>query len=194
MVYSREIDDRDLTFGVSGMLYKNNLLMYDHQTESLWLQVKHTAVTGPMTGAKLTVLPSSLTTWEKWRRAYPDTMVLSLDTGYDRNYAADPYADYYKSRRILFGFARNILQGHDAKELIAGVRLAENSKAYPIDDLRKHGTITDRLGGLEIVLKFDPQTDILSVIDKEGGDVPVTVTYWFVWKDIHPDSDRFQSD
>lgn len=127
-------------------------------------------------------------------RAYPDTMVLSLDTGYDRNYAADPYADYYKSRRILFGFARSILQGHDAKELIAGVRIAENSKAYPMADLRKHGTITDRLGGLELALALDPQTDILSVTDKEGGDVPVTVTYWFVWKDIHPDSDRFQSD
>lgn len=136
------------------MLYKNNLLMYDHQTESLWLHVKHTAVTGPMTGAKLTVLPSSLTTWENWRRVYPDTMALSLDTGYDRNYAADPYADYYKSRRIHFGFASNILQGHNAKELIAGVRHTENSKAYPIDDLRKHGAITDRSGGLESSLSL----------------------------------------
>lgn len=63
-----------------------------------------------------------------------------------------------------------------------------------MDELRARGTIQDSLGGIKIVLKLDPQTDILSVTDKEGGDVQVTVTYWFVWKDIHPDSERYISE
>ncbi|NIQ92816.1 MAG: DUF3179 domain-containing protein, partial [Desulfuromonadales bacterium] len=76
-MYSRTVDGKELTFGVSGMLYRANVLMYDHQTESLWLQVKRAAVTGPMTGTKLKVLPSSFTTWKKWLDKHPDTLVLT---------------------------------------------------------------------------------------------------------------------
>ncbi len=183
--------EKELTFGVSGMLYKNNLLMYDHQTESLWLQVKQEAVTGPMTGEELQVLPSTVTTWKKWRRAHPETTVLSMGTGYDRDYTRDPYADYYQSSRIIFDFDRNILQSHEAKELVAGISLKDNRKAYPLAVLRKKGRITNSLGGREVVLEIDPQTDIITANDPQGNNIPVIVAYWFVWKDIHPDSQRF---
>jgi hypothetical protein len=185
------VQDQELTFGVSGMLYKNNLLMYDHQTESLWLQVKHEAVTGPMTGARLKVLPSTVTTWEKWKRTHPETTVLSMNTGYSRDYTRDPYADYYRSSRTIFDFVRDILQGHEAKELVAGISLEDYRKAYPLEALRKKGRIIDILGGQEIVLEIDPHTDILAVTDHQGNNIPVIVTYWFVWKDIHPGSLRF---
>ena len=36
------------TFGVSGLLYQSDLLMYDHQTESLWSQISMHAVAGPL--------------------------------------------------------------------------------------------------------------------------------------------------
>ena len=84
-MYSRQVDDRELSFGVSGLLYKANVLMYDRQTESLWSQVRREAVAGPLTGAKLKVLPSTLTTWKKWRRQHPNTAVLSPDTGHQRD-------------------------------------------------------------------------------------------------------------
>lgn len=180
-----------LTFGVSGMLYKNNLLMYDHQTESLWLQVKPAAVTGAMTGTRLTVVPSSVTTWKNWRRANPATTVLSMNTGYERNYDQDPYADYYQSSRTIFGFVREILQGHPAKELVAGIRLEQGVKAYPLAEIRRRGQITDSLAGREVTLVIDPQTDALSATDARGEELPVIVTYWFVWKDIHHDSERY---
>ncbi len=191
MVYSRQVQDQVLTFGVSGMLYKNNLLMYDHQTESLWLQVQHAAVTGPMAGASLAVLPSTLTTWGKWRQAHPETVVLSSNTGYDRDYHSDPYAEYYTSRRTIFGFVRDILQGHEAKELVAGVRWAGGVKAYPLEEVRKQGKIHDTLAGKELTLAIDPRTDRLIVTDLQGGEILVIVTYWFVWKDIHRDSERY---
>jgi hypothetical protein len=103
-VYSRQVEDEVLTFGVSGMLYKANVLMYDRQTESLWSQARRAAVTGAMTGAELEVLPSTLTSWRKWRQKHPQTEVLSLDTGYKRNYRQDPYADYYQSKKGFFSF------------------------------------------------------------------------------------------
>lgn len=194
MVYSRRVRDQVLTFGVSGMLYKNNLLMYDHQTESLWLQVQHASVTGPMTGASLDILSSTLTTWEKWQQAYPETTVLSLNTGYSRNYEQDPYAGYYRSKRTIFGFVRDILQGHEAKELVAGVRVGESAMAYPLEELRRRGEIRDRLAEEELTLALDPRTDRLTATDGQGKEVPVIATYWFVWKDIHQESGRYDSE
>ena len=57
-MYDPIIDGKRFTFGVSGKLYKAALVMYDRQTESLWSQLKGEAIAGPMTGAKLAVLPS----------------------------------------------------------------------------------------------------------------------------------------
>lgn len=80
--------------------------MYDNQTESLWLQVKRRAVAGPFTGAKLKRLPFTFTSWEKWRKRYPNTKVLSLETGHIRDYSNDPYEEYYESKKGLFSFLK----------------------------------------------------------------------------------------
>ena len=36
MVFDTKVNGRKLTFGVSGLLYQSDMLLYDHQTESLW--------------------------------------------------------------------------------------------------------------------------------------------------------------
>lgn len=190
-MYSRTVNGRELAFGVSGLLYRNNVLMYDKQTESLWSQVKNQAVTGPMTGAKLKVLPSSLTTWEKWKKKHPETMVLALDTGYDRDYSRDPYEEYYKSRRGPFGFFRGLFEGDAGKELVAGVEVDGRAKAYPLEKLRQLGKTTDTFAGKTLTLTFDPVTGDLEVTDAEGNRIPYIAAYWFVWKRMHPETERF---
>lgn len=190
-MYSRNVNGRELTFGVSGKLYKSNVLMYDKETESLWSQVKNQAVTGPMTGTELEILPSSLTAWQKWKKKHPDTMVLSLDTGYDRDYSQDPYADYYESRRGLFGFVKGLFKGHEGKELVAGVTMDDQSRAYPLETLRQRGETTDTLAGKALTFSFDPRTGDLEVTDEEGDSVPYITAYWFVWKEIHPETELF---
>ena len=57
MVYSRTIDDREFTFGVSGMLLKNALIMFDYETRSLWPVMMNRSVKGDMKGTKLTEIP-----------------------------------------------------------------------------------------------------------------------------------------
>lgn len=190
-MYSRKVDGRVLTFGVSGLLYKSNVLMYDRQTESLWSQVKNQAVTGPMTGAKLEILPSAITSWEKWRQKHPGTMVLSLDTGYDRDYSVDPYQEYYESRRGFFGFFRGLFAGREAKELVAGVTVNGKSKAYPLAELRKLRKTADTVGDKKLFFEFDPETGDLQVTDAGGEPVPYITAYWFVWKETHPETELF---
>jgi len=72
-VYAREIDGKVYTFGNTGKLLRRSLVMYHHETESEWSQVLGTAVTGPLTGTKLRLLPSSRMTWKEWREGFPDT-------------------------------------------------------------------------------------------------------------------------
>ncbi len=192
-MYSRNIDGKTLTFGVSGLLYKSNVLMYDHQSESLWSQVKNQAVTGPMTGTRMQVLPSTITTWDQWRRRHPDTAVLSLETGHVRDYSRDPYESYYRSRSGLFGFFRELVSDFPGKEVVAGVLSDGVAKAYPLEEMRKGEPHTDRLGDKTLTFTFDQVTGELRITDQDNETVPYISTYWFVWKEIHPDSNLYRA-
>ena len=161
--------------------------MYDHQTESLWLQVKRRAVAGPMTGAKLKRLPSNITSWEKWRKSYPQTKVLSLKTGHIRDYSNDPYKDYYQSRRGLFSFLKPG-PGAQEKELIIGVELEGAANAYRLEILRDKREITDEINGRSVNLRYDKKTDTVTVQDDKGTTVDHILTYWMVWKGVYPDT------
>lgn len=183
----------ELSFGVSGLLYKANVLMYDHQTESLWSQVKRTAVAGPRTGAKLKVLPSSVTTWEKWVKRHPETRVLSFETGYARDYSRDPYESYRGSgwERFLSGFIGRPLGDKDVR-FVVGVQEGNLSRAYPLEELRKAGSFTDTLGGKDIQVGYEGETDVVTVRSTSGEQIEHLVVYWFVWKEMHPEAELFE--
>jgi len=191
-VYARKVDGKTYTFGVSGLLYRSNVLMYDHQTESLWLQVKRRAVTGTMIGTRLTTLPSTITTWSKWRKKHPDTTVLSFDTGYSRNYKRDPYEDYYRQRRGMFTSFFKAGPGEEEKEIIAGIEVDDSAKAYPVSIIRQRGKMTDTIGGKSITITYDDSTEQISVKTGSGEEIEPIVVYWFVWKGIHPETIRYK--
>ena len=165
--------------------------MYDHQTESLWLQVKQKAVTGPLTGAKLKKLSSTITSWEKWQKRYPGTKVLSLETGYLRDYSNDPYGDYYQSKKGLFSFLKPG-PGAREKELIIGVESEGKASAYRLEILRVKQEITDAINGSSISLRYDADTDTVTVQDEKGETITHMVTYWMVWKGIYPDTSLYE--
>ena len=164
--------------------------MYDRETESLWLQVKRKAVTGPLTGTRLTKLPSTITTWKKWRRRYPDTKVLSLDTGYLRDYENDPYADYYKSKSGLFAFLKPG-PGAPEKALVIGIEIEGMTSAYLMDRLRAEREIKDTIGNRSISISFDAETDTVTVRGGKGETYDYLLTYWMVWKGIYPETELY---
>ncbi len=85
------------TFGVSGLLFRNNLTMYDRATNaSLWPQMSRQAGCGPKTGTALPMTPVIEMTWGRWRTLFPDTRVVSSNTGFNRNYTPTgyPYGNY----------------------------------------------------------------------------------------------------
>ena len=105
VVFHAEAGGQVRAFGVSGLLYNSDVLMYDRQSESLWSQLMGQAISGPAKGTRLTPLPVRHTTWRDWRGRHPDTVVLKPPRAYGRNYNVDPYLGYADSDRIWFPVA-----------------------------------------------------------------------------------------
>ena len=103
--YESVVDGEHITFGTSGLLYRSNKLMFDHETHSLWNTFEGVPVVGPRVGSgvQLTYRAVVTTTWEEWRQKHPETTVLSLDTGFDRDYAEGAaYREYFSTDRLMF--------------------------------------------------------------------------------------------
>lgn len=92
-------------FGTSGLLYRSNKLMFDHETRSLWSALDGVPVIGALVdaGLRLQVRSVVTTTWGEWRAQHPTTDVLSLETGYERDYAEGAaYREYFATDRLMF--------------------------------------------------------------------------------------------
>jgi hypothetical protein len=169
-VYARRIDDKELTFGVSGSLIRNNLVMYDHQTDSLWSQLLGMAIEGQMKGTRLEHLPSQLTTWEQWVEVFPDTLVLDKRGRYD----FDPYFGYYvdSSRGVTGSTVKD--DRLPAKEIVFGVAANNKGKAYKINALEKQNVVNDTLGGEPVVVAYDPKTSTAAAFSRRVGSRTLT--------------------
>ncbi len=103
--YESVVDDRHVTIGTSGFLYRSNKLMFDVETKSLWNTFEGVPVVGPLVGSGIRLKHRAVvtTTWEEWRRKHPQTTVLSLDTGHTRDYSEGAaYREYFSNDRLMF--------------------------------------------------------------------------------------------
>ncbi|MCY4662842.1 MAG: DUF3179 domain-containing protein [Acidobacteria bacterium] len=103
--YESVVGDRHVRFGTSGLLYRSNKLMFDHDTWSLWNTIQGEPVVGPLvgTGLRMTHRAVVTTTWGEWRRMHPETTVLSIETGHARDYAEGAaYREYFSTDRLMF--------------------------------------------------------------------------------------------
>ena len=103
--YESVVDGRHVTFGTSGLLYRSNKLMFDQETNSLWATFEGRPVVGSLVDSGLRLRPRAVvtTTWREWRTQHPETTVLSLETGHDRDYSEGAaYRDYFSTDRLMF--------------------------------------------------------------------------------------------
>jgi hypothetical protein len=193
MVFDAKVNGKNLTFGVSGLLYQSDMLLYDRKTESLWSQIKTEAVTGPMTGARLKLLSSTQTTWGKWKEKHPKTLVLSQKTGYHRDYDRDPYLGYTTSSRLMFG-VKNRNRDFHPKERVIGINYGGTVKAYPFSELAKSKQpVNDKINGKQIKVIFDKKSRTAVIRDDKGNEIPSVVGFWFAWFAFYPDTEIFKN-
>jgi hypothetical protein len=188
MAFDGRANGRTLTFGVSGLLYNSDVLMYDRETESLWTQIGTRAVTGSMKGTELRQLPLLHTTWSHWRELHPETLVLSRRTGYDRDYEADPYLGYGRDPRLMFPVSRRD-DRLGTKELVLGIVRGGEAKAFSFGALGEEPSpVRVPVGGEDLFVYFDRDSQTAFATDLRGRPVPATVAYWFAWSAFHPET------
>ena len=140
-------DGVNTTFGVSGLLYNANLILYDRNTDSNWSQLKLESVNGNLIGDKPTLFSVVETTWGTWKTLYPDTKVLSANTGINRNYEIYPYGDY-KVNHERFIFRPSIINTSiPNKERVHAIIDGDKSKVYQFSNFSGGKAIKDVFNG-----------------------------------------------
>ncbi len=172
----RRVGDRVLSFGTSGSLYQSALVMYDRQTESLWSHFTGLALAGVLTGTELDSYPVATVAWRTWRDAHPDGLVLSRDTGHDRDYGANPYPGYDDIDHPPFLFEREIDGRLAPKTRVVGTGLGSSPIAIRLDALLDAGVVAFELDGEPAIAVAIPGTtsalDAAAITD--GRDVGAT--------------------
>lgn len=142
----------DRTFGVSGLLYNSNLIPYDRQTDSNWSQMKELCVSGDLKGQKALSLHVIETTWGTWKELYPNSLVLSDDTGFSNNYSIYPYGDYKWSDNLIFSVSNEDSRLHKKKR-VHGIIVAGETKVYPLEDFAdSNQVLNETFNGSDLVI------------------------------------------
>ncbi len=173
--------------GVSGNLYNSNLVMYDRSSQSEIPQIIGVAVNGRDRGVELKRFPIVVTTWKQWREKFPQTEVLSLETGYNRNYDRNPYPGYDETLRVWFPLVARSSKFH-SKKVVSGFAYKGTFIAIPKEEFKKKHSDTVTVEGNKFLVSYDEALDIIRVSDTLGNELIVTDMYWFAWYAYHPDT------
>lgn len=128
-----KISNNNTTFGVSGLLYNTNLILYDRLTNSFWAQLKLESVNGTNIGKKPSLIAVYETTWGTWKSLYPNTKILSNSQGFTRDYGRYPYGDYKENNEFLLFPVKPLNKDLPAKERVFALLNNDNAKVYRFD-------------------------------------------------------------
>ncbi|ANH40404.1 hypothetical protein I601_4008 [Nocardioides dokdonensis FR1436] len=153
VAFERTVDGEETTFGVSGLLYADNLVMFDRATESLWPQLSGQASVGVRTGTRLRSIPMGTVGWSQFRAEHPDALVLSRTTGHDRDYGRNPYVGYDDpDSDPIFPLPGEPDDRLAAKVRVVGVGTGADAVAVERDRLADVGTAAVRVGSRPVTL------------------------------------------
>lgn len=156
ITFKRVVDGEPVTFGVSGLLRKSDLVMYDRTSETLWQQFTGKAIAGTHAGKMLEILPSQIVSFQQFANNYPDGTVLSRQTGFSRPYGRNPYVGYDDVDESPFAYDGPTQDRLPPKEKVVAVRLGESLRAYPHSITREKHVIHDDVNDRPLVVFHAP--------------------------------------
>src|SRR6202034_4355093 len=178
LVWSRLLDSRTLYFRLAG-INNGNALMRDIQTNSIWQQSTGQAIFGPLKGEQLTLVHSDELTFALWRQERPDGLVLRPDVPYANEYEDRDWEQHVEKTRTVVDTRNSGIGPH---ELMIGVTIAGQSKAYPIKSILTATLIQDQIAGIPILILVGPDKSSIRVFRARLTESPMT------FASIHGDS------
>jgi len=159
--WDRMVFGEKTTFGVSGLLYNTNLIPYDRNTGSNWSQMQLRSVNGPLLSTVVKTYPIIETSWATAKNLYPDADVVSISTGYSRNYGTYPYGDYRTNNSSLIFPVNNSDGRLNEKERVLGLLSNSSTKAYRINDFQNGEVIIDTINSDRFLIYGDSGKNII---------------------------------
>lgn len=193
VAFERKVNGVITEFGVSGKLHDSDLVMYDRYEGNLWQQITGEAIVGPAAQRfeKLKPILLGTTTWGEWVKKYPNSQVLSKDTGFSRNYDQYPYGTYEQDDQLLFG-VKGLNKSLQIKTVVYGVEVNGQSKAYPASAFDKNEVIEDSLGDTKLKLEKTASGEVeVTNLQNNEKIIPLRL-FWFAWAAFHPDTEIYQ--
>lgn len=166
IAFERVLDGQVVEFGVSGILRNSDLVMWDRTTETLWQQLTGEALVGAMVGMKLDLLSAPIVSWGQFKEAFPDGLVLSLDTGFAFRYDLNSYLGYDSGGPYTDFFREESDLRLRANERVAAVDINDERVAYSFELLAEEQVLQDTVGGEKIVVVWTPGT--VSALDQDS--------------------------
>jgi hypothetical protein len=185
VVHVRQVEDRILTFIVSGKLWRNSLIMQDKETGSLWSHVTGECLEGEYEGMSLEMIPVVQTTWEQWAADHPDTRVLKKS----EEIKSSPYERYFNDPEKTGMFHAVWLQDRlPGKTLIHGLVLGVHTLAISDEALQAGDVVTGKLGEVEVEVIRNGDGGVSAVRTDTGAALIVRTAYWFAWSTYFPNT------
>ena len=169
---------KPLSFGVTGKLWKDSLVMYDRETGSYWSHVSGAAMSGPLQGQTLQLVPALMTTWAHWKRLYPTGKVLAKRPGlFGPAGTVNVYRDYFESedRLGIFG-TKNPDPALPGKEFVLGVTAGGERVAYAYRHLSRQPLVNDTVKGEAVVVVFSARDATAAAFARRAGGRSLTFT------------------
>ncbi|MCS7182557.1 MAG: DUF3179 domain-containing protein [Thermoanaerobaculum sp.] len=189
-VFSRRLAGQPRTFGHSGLLWNSCGLLYDRETQELWLPINGQGLTGSARGLFLKILPFALTTWQRWVDRYPQTTLLRPDLSRLPQYRRDPYSSYAGSELLRFPVSPRLPQSvptkaplwvfwpGTAKHAVVGI------VGFPP---QQGASVTFSLGQRRLSLSGVGRPLVWELSAADGAPLPPTIhVYAFAWYALNP--------
>lgn len=196
VVYDPLVQSERVEFGVSGLLWKSNLIMYDRKTESLWSQVLGEAIAGDLTGTVLPKLPSDQLLYGIWKKANPNGEILSQKflRGFRRG---NPYADtHFDVSGTALSFAKPSDKRLPFGAHVFGITVNGKAKAYNLESVKIAGKVSDVFEGKTIELRHNKDLDVVRIFEilPDGSEKRINPLsgFWFSWAEAYPDTELYK--
>jgi len=172
-----------LEFGVSGALYNSNVLMYDRTHKALWSQLGLKAVSGPMAGTALDLLPVKIIPWSQFKSEHPEGQVISIETGHDRPYDGNPYQRYFDNQDYLMVPIASHGDALPKKTLGLGIKANDESYFVAADTIGERFVINTKLGKV-VAVSTEAGVQVVSA----PNEVQTVQSFYYSFSAFHPDT------
>jgi hypothetical protein len=170
LVWNRIVEGKLLHFRLAG-INNGNALLRDEQTNSIWQQSTGEAIFGPLKGQQLKLVQSDDLSFALWKGEQPNGQVLKSDPPYAAEYDPKDWEKHVARTPTVVDTTKSGIGPH---ELMLGVVVADQSKAYPIGAILRTKLIQDRAGGLPLLVVVGPDGVSIRVFEGKLENEPLT--------------------